>query len=123
MKSQLLLEAELLSPKSPASKSAAKKDTYFQFSDDEGDSDDSEKNKISIEVFQYLEDPRTSIDILHKYPAVKKVFLKYNTTIPSSAPVERLFSFASIILSGRRGLLTDDHFEMLTILKASKAFE
>ena len=125
IKSQLLVEAELLSPKSPTAKPGKKTDNYFQFTDDEEDSDTdfSEKNKISIEVCQYLEDQRTSIDILHKYPAVKRVFIKYNTTIPSSAPVERLFSFASIILSGRRGLLSDDDFEMLTILKATKAFQ
>ena len=125
LKSHLLMEAELLSPKSPTANRGNKKDTYFQFSDEEEDSDSdfSEKNKISIEVCSYLEDPSSSITILHKYPAVKRVFIKYNTTLPSSAPVERLFSFASIILSGRRGLLSDDNFEMLTLLKATKAFQ
>ena len=95
-------------------------DAYFQWSDDE-DSDwtPENSNKTSIEVLQFLDDPTTSMDTLHKYPSVKRVFVKYDTTIPSSAPVERLFSFGSIILHGRRGSLTDKNFEKLVLLRAN----
>uniref|UniRef100_T1IRW0 HAT C-terminal dimerisation domain-containing protein n=1 Tax=Strigamia maritima TaxID=126957 RepID=T1IRW0_STRMM len=46
----------------------------------------------STELDQYLSDPGTDLCILQKYPSLKKIFLRYNTAITSSAPVERLLS-------------------------------
>lgn len=40
-----------------------------------------------------------------KYKYMKQFSLKYNTSIPSSTPVERLFSFAELILCPRRSSL------------------
>jgi len=48
---------------------------------------------------------------------VKKVFFKFNTLIPSSAPVERLFSGAIQVLTPRRNRLEDKTFEMLLCCK------
>ena len=93
---------------------------YFADSDEDENQNgtQSTKDMVSLEILKFLNDPDKSIDMLHRYPVVKKVFLKYNTALISSAPVERLFSFGSIILNGRRGSLKDDNFEKLILLKA-----
>ena len=71
------------------------------------------------EVYFFLRDPETSIEMLDRYPAIKNLFIKYNTAIPSSAPVERLFSQAALVLTVRRNRLSDILLEMLILLKMS----
>lgn len=49
------------------------------------------------DVLRFLSTPRSTDESdlmqLHHHPIIRKIFLKYNTPITSSAPVERLFSF------------------------------
>jgi hypothetical protein len=47
------------------------------------------------------------------------VFSKYNSPLPSSAAVERLFSFGSDILRAKRSSLTADNFEKLVFVKGN----
>ena len=51
---------------------------------------------------------------------IKDLFIKFNTPIPSSAAVERLFSTGKDILKPKRSRLTDKHFEMLLFLRKNK---
>ena len=95
-------------------------DTFFHWSDNEEETPQTQKNITFIEVLLFLEDPNNILESLHCYPKIKNVLLKFNTSLTSSAPVQRLFSFASIILRGRRGRLADENFEKLTLLKANK---
>lgn len=62
-----------------------------------------------------LSDVSKTIDNLK----IRKLFIKYNTSIPSSAPVERLFSTAKRCLTDLRCNLSDENFEMQLILSAN----
>ena len=48
-----------------------------------------------------------------------KAFVQYNTAIPSSAAVERLFSMGSDIMGPKRTRLTSKNFEVLVFLKGN----
>ena len=49
--------------------------------------------------------------------ALKKLFVQYNTSLPLSAAVEKLFSISKGILKPKRSGLSDEYFEMLVFLK------
>ena len=54
------------------------------------------KVQSADEIDSFLLDRSLNLDILDKYPNVRKAFLKFNNPIPCSAPVERLFSIAAL---------------------------
>ncbi|KAL7296774.1 hypothetical protein TKK_0010179 [Trichogramma kaykai] len=72
------------------------------------------------ELLRFLAEPVTD-DLLelNRYPAVKKLFLKYNTLIPSSAPVEHLFSYATLLNFPKYNRLSDDQFENRLLSKVN----
>jgi hypothetical protein len=49
-----------------------------------------------------------------------KLFIKYNTAVPSSAAVERVFSMGKDILRAKRASLSDETFEMLMFMRGNK---
>ena len=53
-------------------------------------------------------------------PVLIELFIKYNTAIPSSAAVDRLFSTGKDVLRAKRSLLlSDDNFNMLMSMKGN----
>lgn len=68
---------------------------------------------------KYFKDPRSRLESLSSYLTIKKIFLLYNTPIASSAPVERLFSFATMTNVPKSNRLSDELFEQKVILKAN----
>ena len=90
---------------------------FFEFEESAPDGNNEDSR---VEVNRFFEDPDKSISMLKRYPNVQCVFRRTNTPIPSSAPVERLFSYGGMIMHPKRRRLGDRLFERLLILKANK---
>jgi len=93
---------------------------FFVFSPDETDTWErpeiiTSHSQAEFETLRFLEDSRRELRSLELYPRIKLLFGRFNTTLPSSAPVERLFSFAGI--SSRR--LAPEMFEKLVVLNGN----
>lgn len=58
--------------------------------------DEASTNNPDAEAIECLSNAK-KLEWLRKYLTVKKVFLKYNTTIPSNTPVEWLFSLGGLV--------------------------
>jgi len=75
-----------------------------------------------LEFISFLNDKNKSLSCLDNYPQIKKIFIKYNTSLTSSAAVERLFSFAGLIHSPCRSSMSDETFKKLVSLKGNQEF-
>ncbi|XP_072844236.2 uncharacterized protein LOC110069984 [Pogona vitticeps] len=73
------------------------------------------------EVLRYLKSPSREVSSLHAFPRVLRCFLQYNTGVPSSASVERLFSTGESLTTVKRHSLSDDLFEQLVLLRQNMA--
>lgn len=81
-----------------------------------------DKSTAEEEVRQFLDDTVKTMDSLHAFPLVKQLFMKYNTTLPSSVPVERLFSYRGNVLTSSWSRMSDDHMEQILILRYNRRF-
>lgn len=74
------------------------------------------------EMYRFLKSSTSNISMLNDYPTIKKLFIKYNTALPSSASVERMFSVGGSVMTPQRGHLQDDLMEYQILLKINKKF-
>lgn len=72
------------------------------------------------EFLDFLDDKEKSLCMLKAYPTIAKVFRRFNTTLSSSAPIERLFSQSLIIFTPRRNRISHSNFEKTLLLKQNK---
>lgn len=75
------------------------------------------KNELQL----FMADPRTDLPMLNSYPIIRKLYIKYNTPLPSSAPVERLFSYAGMANLPRQNRLTPSNFEKRVLTRVNEA--
>ncbi|XP_035714108.1 uncharacterized protein LOC118438279 [Folsomia candida] len=104
-----------------ARKENAIDDNFFQFEEFDGPSEEekSHETKIKEECEAYFRSPSDKIEMLHNFPTIKMAFMKYNTPLPSSAPDERLFNYAKMVMCPQRRGMTDENFEKATLLKVN----
>lgn len=96
--------------------SSEEDDGFFVLSSPNNKKTDS---RVDLEIVSYFNDRSRCLSSLNNYHNIKKLFIKYNTSLCSSAAVERLFSFAGFIHSPARGSLSDSLFEKLVFLKGN----
>ncbi|XP_067208348.1 uncharacterized protein [Linepithema humile] len=74
------------------------------------------------ELHRFLKSNNCNISMLNDYTAIKKLFIKYNTALPSSAFVERMFNVSGSVITPQRGHRHDDIIEYQILLKINKHF-
>lgn len=101
-----------------------KQDDFFDFdSDFENDNQCNERSKAEVLTLHFFAEESRELNLLEKYPEIKRIFLKYNTPLPSSASVERLFSYATITNCPKANRLSDQMFEKRVILKNNLTYD
>lgn len=91
--------------------------SYSSFQENRRNSIDCE---IEAEVSRYLCDTRTENSILKEYSHVQSIYFKFNTTLSSSGPIERVFSQSALIFTPRRNRLSSKNFEYSLLLKHNR---
>lgn len=78
-------------------------------------------NAVKI-VTSWLAGPskKDLVDAFMGEPVLCKLFMRYNTPVPSSAAVERFFSQGKDILRAKRASLSDKNFEVLMFMRGNK---
>jgi len=94
-------------------------DDFFNFEENIV-SDSNNDFKLLVDNYLSNKNIKSPLDLPNP---LKEVYIKYNTAVPSSAHVERLFSAGGQLLNKRRGSMADQNFEMTLLLKFNKYFE
>ena len=96
--------------------SSSSENYFFAF-----DEDDTASFNSDTEVIEYLK-AGSEMDFPNHFPTIKTIYMKFNTATPSSAPVQRLFSLGSLVLTPRRNRLSERRFERLVLMRFNHYF-
>ena len=102
-----------------SSTSTAETDEFFLFSVSGNEVAASDTSSVSLECL-YLEDKSTSLDCLHKLRQLGKCSLCTIWLYLHWHPCNVFFSYACMVLTKKRGCMTDDTFEQQLLLKANR---
>lgn len=108
---------DIIDSNPPIESSTVENDFMISFENSNINRRSSLENIVESEVSHFLVDPNKEYRMLNQYPTVRAVFFKYNTTLPSSAAVERVFSQSQMIFTPRRNRISAATFEKTLILK------
>lgn len=78
------------------------------------------ENQIEAEVSNFFLDSRTESDMLNDYHHIRNVYYRYNTTLSSSAAIERVFSQTQMVYTPRRNRISAANFEKTIMLKHNR---
>jgi hypothetical protein len=109
----------------PDASSSSRAD-FFSFIDEDEDIVNASTQPhaaAELEGLVYVDKPDRSIISLIRFPKVLHLFQKFNVSLPSSAPVERLFSIANLIATVRRNRLKPKLFETLLLQRVNDKIE
>ncbi|XP_064487125.1 uncharacterized protein LOC135399240 [Ornithodoros turicata] len=100
-----------------AKREARRSDDFYSVLDE---TEVDEANVLELESFLSL--PRdAALSTVVNFPGIKELFVKYNTGLPSSASVERMFSVAGDVLVRKRGRLSDANIEKQLLLNINRS--
>ena len=88
-------------------------DDFFNF----GPGGSSNRQGSKGEVLRYLDGTTKTLHCLRDFPSINKLFLKFNTVLTSSAPVDRLFSHGGGFCTPQQSCLSDEHLEQMLLLR------
>ncbi|XP_046401382.1 uncharacterized protein LOC124167499 [Ischnura elegans] len=76
--------------KKPPAPTKSEEDFFSSLDEDSDQRDMEYENAVQMRALSYLANPRKELAVLHEFPVVMEMFLKYNTTLPSTAPSKRI---------------------------------
>lgn len=97
-------------------------DDFFVYGDET--SNDKLLDKISNKALKSYLQAKITLDIkvVKQHKLIEELFLKFNTALPSSAPVEREFSYALMLNAPKFNKLTDSNFEKRVLWVCNEQF-
>lgn len=121
VKSELLKSPELVADNlNISNNNSQKNDDFFDFSDSGSEAETIDfRKRADLIISNFFAEGSRETDLLERYPVIKEVFIKFNTPMPSSGSVERMFSFATMLNIPRSHKISDDLFEKRVIMKCN----